>query len=174
MEYVDNDTYACSGSPKVYKRDVSKEVLVCCAFRGWPLPRIIWRKIFPDAELIVNGSHGFTLSEKLQRDDTLRSFLRLSKPKEKHEGEYECIAENSTPGWPSPESVKFELRLDCELGPEGTFPIMVREGIPYKGLYGVALPDMGTFFRLEVFQMVENLGLKYIKGFIENLPFKYF
>ena len=33
---------------------------------------------------------------------------------------------------------------------------------------------MGTFFRLKVFQRAEKLKLKYIKGFVENLPFKYF
>ena len=48
-------------------------------------------------------------------------------------------------------------------------------GIPFNGLYGVVPPDMrGTFFRINVFQRVENLELKYVKGFIENLPFKYF
>ena len=55
----------------------------------------------------------------MEGNDTLRSFLRISKSKEKHEGEYECIAESSMPGWPSPEPVIFELSLQCEWGPKG-------------------------------------------------------
>ena len=115
MTYVHSGK--CSGSPKEYTRNSSTEV--CCAFRGWPLPRIIWRKNKPDAKRIVNGSDGFSLSEKLEGNDTLRSFLSISRSMEKHEGEYECIAENSMPGWPSPEPVIFELSLQCELRPEG-------------------------------------------------------
>ena len=115
MTYVHSGT--CSGSPKEYTRDSPTEV--CCAFRGWPLPRIIWRKNKPDAKRIVNGSDGFSLSEKLEGNDMLRSFLSISRSMEKHEGEYECIAENSMPGWPSPEPVIFELSLQCEWRPEG-------------------------------------------------------
>ena len=40
-------------------------------------------------------------------------------------------------------------------------------GIPFNGLYRVVPPDMGTFFRLNVFQRVENLELRYVKGFTE-------
>ena len=37
-------------------------------------------------------------------------------------------------------------------------------GMPFNGLYGVVPPDMrGTFFRINVFQRVENLELKYVK-----------
>ena len=115
LTYVDSGT--CSSSPKEYTPDSPTEV--CCAFRGWPLPRIIWRKTKPDSKRIVNGSDGFSLSAKLEGNDTLRSLLRISKSKEKHEGEYECIAESSMPGWPSPEPVIFELSLQCEWGPEG-------------------------------------------------------
>ena len=115
MTYVDSGT--CSGTPKYYTRNSSTEV--CCAFRGWPLPSIIWRKNKPDAKRIVNGSDGFSLSEKLEGKDTLRSFLRISKFREKHEGEYECIAENGIPGWSSPEPIIFELSLECEWGLEG-------------------------------------------------------
>ena len=115
VTYVKSGT--CSSSPKEYTRDSPTEA--CCAFRGWPLPRIIWRKNKPDAKLIVNNSDGFSLSEMLEGNGTLRSFLRISKSKEKHERDYECIAENSIPGWPSPEPVIFELSLQCEWGPEG-------------------------------------------------------
>ena len=48
-------------------------------------------------------------------------------------------------------------------------------GTPYDGLYGEALPERGTFFRLqvyesagislvEVYKRVENLSLKSVKG----------
>ena len=162
LTYVDSGT--CSSSPKEYTPDSPTEV--CCAFRGWPLPRIIWRKNKSDAKLIVNDSDGFSLSEMLEGNGTLRSFLRISKSKEKHERDYECIAENSIPGWPSPQPVIFELSLQCEWG---------LEGAGHSLWWPWVFPsDMGTFFRLKAFQTVQNLELKYIKGFTENLPFKYF
>ena len=99
---------------RVYKRQSNRSLL--CFQR---MASIIWRKNKPDAKLIVNGSDGFSLSEMMEGNDTLRSFLRISKSKEKHEGEYECIAESSMPGWPSPEPVIFELSLQCEWGPKG-------------------------------------------------------
>ena len=35
---------------------------------------------------------------------------------------------------------------------------------PYNGLYGEALPERGTFFRLQVYERVENLSFGCVKG----------
>ena len=85
---------------------------VRCIFKGWPLPRVVWYN--PDNKQIINGSEGFYISEQLDGEDTLTSFLRNPDIQEKHAGAYKCTGMNNIAGWSSKESRCTDLNYRCE------------------------------------------------------------
>ena len=83
-----------------------------CTFKGWPRPRVVWYN--PKNKQIINGSGGFYISEKLDREDTLTSLLRNPDIQEKHAGAYKCTGMNKITGWSTKISAYIGLRYRCE------------------------------------------------------------
>ena len=94
-------TVSKTSSPVDYYPD-TRQMEVSCTFKGWPRPRVVWYN--PDKKKIINGSGGFYISEKLDREDTLTSLLRNANIQEKHAGAYKCTGMNNIAGWSSIES----------------------------------------------------------------------
>ena len=84
-----------------------------CTFKGWPRPRVVWYN--PKNKQIINGSEDFYISEQLDGEDTIRSFLRNANIQEKHAGDaYQCTGMNNITGWSSKNSGYIDLIYRCE------------------------------------------------------------
>ena len=90
----------------------TREVELKCTFKGWPRPRVVWYN--PSNKQIINGSEGFYISEQLDGEDTLTSFLRNPDIQEKHAGAYKCTGMNNITGWSSKKSGYIDLNYRCE------------------------------------------------------------
>ena len=101
-----------TSSPVDYYPD-TREVELKCTFKGWPRPRVIWYT-YPDEKQIINGSEGFYISERLDREDTLTSLLRNPDIQERHRGAYKCTGMNNIAGWSSKNSGIIDLNYRCE------------------------------------------------------------
>ena len=83
-----------------------------CTFQGWPRPRVVWSN--PENKQITNGSEGFYISEKLDREDTLTSLLRNPDIQENQAGAYKCTGMNNINGCSTEKSGIIDLIYGCE------------------------------------------------------------
>ena len=84
-----------------------KQMELKCTFKGWPRPSVVWSN--PKNKQIINGSEGFYISEKLDREDTLTSLLRNPDIQENQAGAYKCTGMNNITGWSTEKSGIIDL-----------------------------------------------------------------
>ena len=100
-----------TSSPVDFYSD-KKQMELKCTFQGWPRPRVVWSN--PKNKQIMNGSGGFYISEKLDREDTLTSLLRNPDIQENQAGAYKCTGMNNITGCSTEKSGIIDLIYGCE------------------------------------------------------------
>ena len=100
-----------TSSPADFYSD-KKGMELKCTFQGWPRPRVVWSN--PENKQITNGSEGFYISEKLDREDTLTSLLRNPDIQENQAGAYKCTGMNNITGCSTEKSGIIDLIYGCE------------------------------------------------------------